>query len=210
MSLVGEQLTLLEKPAEEDTRARVVVADPPWKFGDKLPGPGRGAEKYYPTLSPAQIVQAYQLAFLRDVSDNATLLLWRVASMQQEALDVLKLWGFKLKSEIVWLKRSIRGKRHFGMGRQVRMEHEVCLIATRGKGAVVQDKAVRSVLDPDEVTDDLEVFAFSGVFSATASREHSKKPEEFFDVIEQLYAGPYVELFARRVRPGWACLGDEI
>lgn len=81
---------------------RVVLADPPWRFGDKLPGAGRGAEKHYRCLSVAELC-AFPLPSL---ADDATLFLWRVASMQQEALDVMAAWGFTLKTEIIWLKRT--------------------------------------------------------------------------------------------------------
>jgi N6-adenosine-specific RNA methylase IME4 len=167
--------------------ARVLCADPPWKFGDALPGPGRGATKHYPCMTVADLC-----AFpLPPLDDDAHLFLWRVASMQQEALDVAKAWGFTVKSEIVWKKITVNGKRHFGMGRQVRMEHEVALICTRGKPKV-RDHAMRSI------------------FEAPVGR-HSEKPEIFYrDVVERLCAGPYVELFARRERPGWACFGNEL
>lgn len=171
---------------------RVVVADPPWQFRDKLPGPGRGAEKHYPCTDTTGIVEAMGEMLKSSMAFDATLLLWRVASMQLEAFDVAAFFGFTVKSEIVWIKRTSNGKRHFGMGRQVRMEHEICLIATRGKGAPVKNKSVRST------------------FEAVASRKHSQKPAEFFRLVEDLYEGPYVELFARETRPGWLCLGNEV
>ncbi len=166
--------------------ARVLVADPPWRFGDKLPGPGRGAAKHYDTLSVEEICQFD----LPPTSPDCYLFLWRVASMQREALDVIDAWGFKLKTELVWLKRFKSGKRAFGMGRTLRGEHETCLVATLGK-PTVKNKSTRST------------------FEGTMGR-HSEKPEEFFDLVEALCEGPYVELFARRHRRGWQCLGDEL
>jgi N6-adenosine-specific RNA methylase IME4 len=127
---------------------------------------------------------------LPPIADDAHLFMWRVSAMQQEALDLVKAWGFTVKSEIVWKKLTSTGKRHFGMGRQVRLEHEVALICTRGRPKV-QSRSVRSV------------------FEAPVGR-HSAKPEAFYDLVEQLCAGPYVELFARRQRPGWSCFGNEL
>lgn len=164
-----------------------LVADPPWQFGDKLPGPGRGAEKHYATLDVAAIC-AFELPPL---AADAYLFLWRVASMQAEALDVVRAWGFTLKTELVWLKRTSGGKRWFGMGRTLRAEHETCLIATRGRPHVL-NRSTRSTFEA-EVPDG----------------RHSAKPEQFFDLVEALVPGPYVELFARRVRPGWTCLGND-
>jgi N6-adenosine-specific RNA methylase IME4 len=163
-----------------------LVADPPWQFGDKLPGDGRGAAKNYSTLSLEDIKNF----LLPDLAPDCRLFLWRVASMQEEALAVMKAWGFTLKTEIVWQKLTANGLPWFGMGRTVRASHETCLIGVRGRPPVL-NRSIRST------------------FSAPYTR-HSGKPEEFFDLVEQLSPGPYVELFARRSRPGWTCLGDEV
>lgn len=168
-------------------RFRVVLADPPWQFTDKLPGAGRGAAKHYACLTVPELC-----AFpLPPLADDCTLFLWRVASMQQEALDVMRAWGFTLKTEIVWLKRTASGKRWFGMGRTVRAEHETCLVGTRGR-YVTKSKREYST------------------FAAVASRRHSEKPAAFYELIERLRDGPYVELFARRRRVGWTSLGNEL
>ena len=165
----------------------VLCADPPWQFGDKLHGEyERGAEHHYRCLSLDDVCQFSLPPLLPDT----TLFLWRVASMQQEALDVIKAWGFTLKTELVWIKITVNGVRHFGMGRTVRGEHETCLIATRGKPTTL-NKSIRST------------------FTAAVGR-HSEKPEQFYKIVEALRAGPYCELFARRQREGWACLGDEL
>lgn len=169
-----------------DSPVRVVTADPPWRFGDSLPGPKRGAGKHYATMSVAEIC-AFQLPRLQD---DAFLFLWRVAAMQQEALDVVKAWGFTVKSEIVWNKLTVNGKRHFGMGHYVRAEHETCLIATRGSPKV-EDKAVRSTFD------------------APIGR-HSEKPDVFYSIVQRLSYGPYAELFARTPRKGWRQYGLEM
>lgn len=196
--------------------ARVLVADPPWKFGDKLPGKGRGAEKYYPCLSLDEI----KCFPLPPLADDAVLFLWRVSSMQQEAIDVARAWGFKPHSELTWVKtlpckrcdamgymllvddgdiaawcRECQGRGYkiaFGMGRIVRGAHEACLIATRGKATQrVLAKNIRSVLH------------------APVGR-HSEKPKEFFDIVQGLFDGPYIELFARRERMGWTTYGNEL
>jgi N6-adenosine-specific RNA methylase IME4 len=109
--------------------------------------------------------------------------------MPEEALRVVYSWGFTPKSEIVWIKFTPGGKLHFGMGRTVRAAHETCMIATRGRPQR-KSASVRSIFD-----------AVVG--------KHSAKPEEFYDLVESLYDGPYAELFARRVRPGWSCFGND-
>jgi N6-adenosine-specific RNA methylase IME4 len=203
---------------------RTIVADPPWKFGDKLPGPARGAVKHYKVMTTAQIA-----AFpLPPLTEDARLFLWRVSSMPEDALTVCRAWGFEPKSEIVWVKvtacqrcngtgiekggerpprdhlcrdcadpslpdthpgESARRLR-IGMGRQVRLAHEVCIVATRG-----QPKRLSASLPS-------VLFAPRG--------EHSAKPERFRDLVERLSPGPIVELFARTKRKGWDCRGDEL
>ena len=175
------------------TPFRVVLADPPWRFGDRLPGPGRGASKHYRTMTTRDICALR----LPPIAEDALLFLWRVSAMQADALDVVHAWGFALKSELVWVKTAAAGSREngrMGMGRYVRLDHEVCLIGVRGRGAqLVTDHGVRSV-----------VYAPRG--------PHSAKPGAAYDAIEKLTAGvgPRLELFARRARPGWECWGSDL
>lgn len=167
--------------------ATVLLADPPWRFGDKLPGTGRGADKHYPCLTTAEI----QRFPLPPLAANCLLLLWRVAAMQQDALDVMRTWGFTLKSEVVWNKVTKHDKQHFGMGHYVRACHEVCLIGVRGRVAVA-DRAVRSAFE-------------------APVQEHSRKPDEIYNIADRLMPkGARFELFARHARPGWIALGNEI
>lgn len=168
------------------TPARVLVADPPWRFGDKLPGAGRGAVKHYPCMALPELV-TFELPPL---TDDCVLFLWRVSAMQMEALVLASAWGFKPHSELVWRKLTRHGRPWFGMGRIVRGAHETCLIAVRGR-PVVKSRSVRSM------------------FEAEVGR-HSAKPEAFYSTVERLYDGPYTELFARAHRPGWQCLGNEL
>lgn len=177
---------------------RVVVADPAWSFDDALPGEGRGAEKHYDVMGNAAI----ERLVLPPLADDCYLFLWRVSAMVEEAYRVTRAWGFVPKAEIVWRKTTRTGKRHFGMGRTVRMEHESCIIATRGRPKVV-DRSTRSVFDAPEPEE-------SSVLVAEASRVHSQKPAEFYALVERLCPGPYVELFARQTRPGWTTIGNQV
>ncbi len=186
---------------------RVLVADPPWKFGDKLPGTSRGAEKNYSCMSTDEICDFPIPPMLAD----SVLFLWRVASMQEDALRVGKAWGFTQKTEIVWRKETKAGKRHFGMGRIVRAEHEVCLVFTRGRiTSEVLAHNIRSVFDAQVDGDERFNELVSGMFTASYTT-HSQKPDEFFEIVESLFNGPYVEIFARgRPRPKWLKLGNQV
>lgn len=164
----------------------MLVADPPWHFDDQLGDDTRGARTHYKTMT-VEDIKRFPLPPLYETS---TLFLWRVAAMQQEAFDVVEAWDFEVKAEIVWKKLTRHGKRHFGMGRHVRNEHEVCLIATSGKPKTL-DKSVRSI------------------FEAPTGR-HSEKPQAFYSIVERLREGPYCELFARKLRNGWNQYGNEL
>lgn len=172
---------------------RLLLADPPWKFGDSLPGKTRGAGKQYKCMD-ANEIRAFPLP---PIADDALLLLWRVASMPQEALDVCKDWGFIPKSEIIWEKLTKTGKPWFGMGRYVRAAHETCIVATRGRFKPASH-SVRSRFSCAVPTDEHNKYI------------HSAKPLEFYEIAEQLAGGPGVELFARRKAYGWIQYGDQL
>lgn len=168
----------------------VLVADPPWQFGDALPGKTRGASKRYGCIPTADLCAARGFDFPA-LGPDAVLFLWMVESMQHEALYVCDTWGFVPKTSLIWIKRTSTGKRHFGMGRTLRAEHERCIVATRGKAA----PAVRNV---------------RSTFEAPV-REHSQKPDEFYTIVERLYPDARkFELFARTERPGWTQSGDQL
>lgn len=177
-------------PPTAEEPIRVLCADPPWTFSDKLPGTKRGAQKHYRVISLQEIAN-FQVP---DLGPRAVLFLWRVASMQQEALDVAKAWGFTPKTEGIWIKQTAGGRRAFGMGHYLRAEHEAFLICTRGPRVCPGIRSVRST------------------FSAPIGR-HSEKPEAFFQLVEELYPlgmGTHFELFARTPRPGWIQSGDQL
>jgi N6-adenosine-specific RNA methylase IME4 len=175
-----------------------IVADPPWPMRDSLPGPKRGATKHYQLLSCEGIDAFLDTSGLRSqIAPDAFLFMWRLAAMQKEALRAVSEWGFEVKSEIVWAKSlqhsvpdSLLRALQLGMGNYVRMSHEVCLLARRGRANV-------------------HSHGVSSVFFAPR-RKHSEKPEEFYTLVESLCPGPYLELFARKTRPGWTCLGNEL
>lgn len=184
---------------------KVVSADPPWPFKDKLPGGGRGAVKHYKLLKIPDIIRFLATDVKDPISErSAILFLWMVPAMAREALDVCEGWGFTPKSEIIWVKTTSASAQReylagrmpnlaFKMGRYVRFAHERCIIATRGRALhLVGDHSTRSV------------------FFAPVGR-HSEKPKEFYDLVEKLVpGGPYLELFGRKKRPGWTVRGDEV
>lgn len=179
------------------TAFATIVADPPWPFRDHLPGKARGASKHYTTMTLREIKdylawpgRAGRVEMI-EIAADARLFLWRVAAMQEEALAVVRAWRFTPKAEMIWIKtRADLVSLHIGMGRTVRNTHEAVLIGQRGHPERL-NKSIPSV--------------FRAPYTA-----HSAKPDHFFTLVEALSPGPYLELFARRQRPGWTCIGDEL
>ncbi len=181
------------------TYYRCIVADPPWAPRDKLPGKTRGAARQYPVMKTEDICRFVHEI---DIADDAILFLWRLSSMQADALRVAEAWGFDIKSEVVWRKVTKRGRLWFGMGRTVRASHETCLIGVRGRASqLVVGKNIRSVFDAPVPV------------GPNGKYIHSAKPPEFFtQIVEPLIGcdGPRLELFARQRRARWDAIGNQL
>jgi N6-adenosine-specific RNA methylase IME4 len=164
----------------------VILADPPWTFRNYSPkGEDRNANQHYETMSIGEIAE-YPLPRLRR---NCALFLWATDPMLPEALYVMKHWGFVYSTVAFhWIKQTKSGEPFTGLGYWTRANPELCLFGTRGR-PTRQSRAVRRAL-----------FA--------PRREHSRKPDEVYGAIEQLLAGPYIELFARQRWPGWDAEGN--
>ena len=123
----------------------------------------------------------------------AHLYLWCPNALLPEGLEVLKAWGFTYKSNIVWHKvRKDGGSDGRGVGFYFRNVTELILFGTRGKNA--------RTLQPGRTQVNL---------LATRKREHSRKPDEQYDIIEACSPGPRLELFARGLRPDWTTWGNQ-
>lgn len=185
------------------TEYDVILADCPWQMRDDLPGKTRGASRQYPTMDVSDLAIFLQMQDIAPAK-SALLFMWRLASMVNEAMLVAHAWGFIPKSEFVWRKLTHLRNPHFGMGRYVRMGHETCIIAARGKAqSLIRSRSVRSVFDAPMPRDE------------NGKIIHSAKPDEqFTQVIEPLIGGTdgkrCIELFARRRRPGWTAIGNDL
>jgi len=212
---------------------QVIVADCPWSFKDslKMSEVKRGAKANYNTMSICDIKQLP----IKDLIDpkGSILALWVPSSLLQQGLDTMKAWGFTHKQTYVWVKTKKdpfveltrffskqltkdakdlsrfdiikkyiaaasqfkqRTMLAFGMGRLFRQTHEICLIGTSNNKIykALANKSQRSV-------------------SFAPNLRHSAKPEHLQDSLEIMFPkGDKLELFARRHRPGWTCLGNEI
>ncbi|HXC12592.1 MAG TPA: MT-A70 family methyltransferase [Stellaceae bacterium] len=169
-----------------------ILADPPWRFQNKT---GKVAPEHrrlsrYGTLSFDEI-EALPVAEL--AAPVSHLYLWCPNALLPQGLSVLAAWGFTYKSNIVWHKiRKDGGSDGRGVGFYFRNVTELVLFGVRGKNARTRS-AGRSQVN----------------YLATRKREHSRKPDEIYPIIEACSFGPYLELFARGTRPNWAVWGNQ-
>lgn len=168
---------------------QLIYADPPWQYRDRCNAGKRGACHKYDVMDLGAI-KALPVADI--AADDCLLALWWVPPMPVEALEVVKAWGFTLKTMkgFTWHKLTKNGKSHFGMGHWTRANTEDCLFAVRGK--------------PRRVCAGVRQFIESPI------GRHSEKPAEARDRLVNLMGDvPRIELFARSLTPGWDSWGNE-
>lgn len=180
-----------ELPINGSDRYGAILADPPWRFANRT---GKMAPEHrrlhrYRTMSFEEI-EALPVASL--AKEKSHLYLWVPNALLPEGLSVMKAWGFKYKTNLVWYKvRKDGGPDGRGVGFYFRNVTELLLFGVKGKLRTKQaGRRQVNVL-------------------ITRKQEHSWKPEEQYDIIESCSPGPYIELFARRKREGWTCWGDQ-
>jgi N6-adenosine-specific RNA methylase IME4 len=173
-------------------RFGTILADPPWRFQNST---GKVAPEHkrlarYGTLSLDEIKG---LPVGEAAGSVAHLYLWVPNALLPEGLGMLKAWGFSYKSNLVWHKvRKDGGSDGRGVGFYFRNVTELVLFGVRGKNARTLAPGRRQVN-----------------MLQTRKREHSRKPDEQYPIIEACSPGPYLELFGRGIRRGWTSWGDQ-
>ena len=169
-----------------------VLADPPWRFVNRT---GKVAPEHrrlarYSTLTTDQIAS---LPIKGVTKEPAHLYLWVPNALLPDGLKVMSAWGFEYKSNIVWHKvRKDGGSDGRGVGFYFRNVTELLLFGVRGKNARTEAPG-RSQVN----------------YMSSRKREHSRKPDEQYELIESCSKGPYLELFARGTRPRWTYWGNQ-
>jgi len=169
-----------------------ILADPPWRFSNRT---GKMAPEHrrlsrYSTMSMEEIME---LPVAQVASPRSHLYLWVPNALLSEGLEVMRRWGFSYKTNIVWYKvRKDGGPDGRGVGFYFRNVTEMVLFGIRGHIRTRQPG--RSQVN----------------MVSTRKREHSRKPDELYPLIESCSSGPYLELFARHARPGWTQWGNEV
>ncbi|HWK36109.1 MT-A70 family methyltransferase [Sphingomonas sp.] len=178
--------------AARGRRFATILADPPWRFTNRT---GKMAPEHhrlsrYGTMSLDEICS---IPVESAAADPAHLYLWVPNALLPDGLAVLKAWGFEYKSNLVWHKvRKDGGSDGRGVGFYFRNVTELCLFGIRGKNARTLAPGRRQVN-----------------LLGTRKREHSRKPDEFYDIVEACSPGPRLELFARGARKGWTAWGNQ-
>lgn len=173
-------------------RFRTIYADPPWQFANRT---GKMAPEHrrlhrYRTMTIDEICA---MPVREIVGETAHLYLWCPNTLLGWGLRVMDAWGFTYKTNLVWYKiRKDGGPDGRGVGFYYRNVTELLLFGVRGRLRTFQPgrRAVNIIL--------------------SRKREHSRKPDEFYGLVEKCSPGPRLELFARHPRPGWTQWGDEI
>jgi N6-adenosine-specific RNA methylase IME4 len=167
-----------------DGEYRVIYADPPWNYNDKCSSGAiqdGGANIHYPTMTIKELCEMD----LPKIANDAVLFLWTTSPILEDSFKVINAWGFKYKASFIWDKVK------HNMGHYNSVRHEFLLIATKGS------------CTPDNLK------LFDSVQSIEKT-EHSEKPHEFYEIIETLYIGNKIELFARSKHKDWESWGNEI
>ena len=169
-----------------------VMADPPWRFSNRT---GKVAPEHrrlarYSTMTLEDICS---LRVENHLENRAHCYLWVPNALLPDGLKVLSAWGFSYKSNIIWHKvRKDGGSDGRGVGFYFRNVTEILLFGVRGKDTRTLAPGRRQVN-----------------LIASTKREHSRKPDEQYDIIESCSWGPYLELFGRGLRDNWTVWGNE-
>ncbi len=178
--LLIEEKSSIKSPPLPDGKYQAIYADPPWQYDNS--GLRGSAESHYPTMSMDKLCQ---LNVSNLTGDDAVLFIWVTSPFLQEGLQLCQTWGFEYKTTFIWIKdRATYGK----LGFYNYGQHEFLFAATKG-----------SCLPQPGALEPSVLFA--------PKRGHSEKPEAVYELIEKMYPGPYIELFARKTRPNWATWG---
>ena len=190
MSIEKTYKSLLQ--ISEEQQFRTILADPPWQFQNRT---GKMAPEH-------KRLNRYETMKLKDIimmpvenlaAEKAHLYLWVPNALLPDGLEVMKAWGFEYKSNIVWEKVRKDGEPDGrGVGFYFRNVTELLLFGIKGS----KNRTLAPARSQVNII-------------RTMKREHSRKPDEIIELIENCSSGPYLELFARGIREGWTLWGDQ-
>ena len=177
---------------------KTIYADPPWRFKNfSVKGEGRNAISHYDCLT---IPQLKKLNIAKYADKDCALFMWVTDPLLDQGMELINSWGFTYKTvAFYWVKTNkkvdlekLSAKKDFftGLGYWTRANPEMCLLATKGNPKRISKEVRRLIV--------------------SKRREHSRKPDEVYEAIENLVGGPYLELFARKTKKGWDSWGNQV
>lgn len=176
----------------QNQKFSTVLADPPWQFQNRS-GKVAPEHKRLNRYSTMTLTDICALPIAEVCANPSHLYLWVPNALLPEGLEVMRAWGFTYKTNLIWHKvRKDGGPDGRGVGFYFRNTTEILLFGVRGKNA-------RTLAPGRKQVNILR----------TMKREHSRKPDEQYKLIEECSPGPYLELFSRGTRPGWSSYGDQ-
>ena len=176
----------------ETMKFKTVLADPPWQFQNRT-GKMAPEHKRLTRYSTMKLADICSLPVADMLDETAHLYLWVPNALMPEGLEVLKAWGFEYKTNLIWYKvRKDGGPDGRGVGFYFRNVTEMILFGVK--------RIKARTLQPGRSQVNI---------IRSMKQEHSRKPDELYDLIERCSPGPYLEMFARGVRPGWTSWGDQ-
>ena len=175
-----------------DQKYSCLVIDPPWFYKLRKDDATHRNRIPYP---PMQIAEILALPVPELLQKDAIVWLWFTNNHAPEAIDCLRAWELELKTILTWEKVTKAGKPHIGTGHWLRNCTEHCALAAKG--------------NPKSFSH-LKTLTNQPTILHSPRREHSRKPEEFYQLVEQLCPGSKLEMFARCRRDGWDCWGNEV
>lgn len=184
----------------------VIYVDPPWAYemySEK--GYEKSPDVHYDCM-PLSELKALRDEILFAGGPNCVCIMWTTFALLPQAFDLLEAWGFQYKTGGPWIKRSMNGSPAFGTGYVLRSSAELFLIGTVGTPRI-KNHSTRNLLLTGDWPSSIE--QLDAIIVDSLRREHSRKPDEMIPLIEALFEGPYLELFARTERPGWTVWGNQ-
>ena len=167
------------QPIVPDGLFDVIVMDPPWAYGTGYDADGRRCANPYPEMTQGNL-KAINLP----ASENSVLFLWTTHKFIWDAKELLDTWGFEYRNMLVWDKKVM------GMGNLFRMRCEFCLIGIKGKPIFKDVHNLEDIIEEKR-------------------REHSRKPEAFYELVDTLCVGRKLDYFSRTQREGWKVYGND-
>jgi N6-adenosine-specific RNA methylase IME4 len=161
----------------------VISIDPPWPYRDGVEQADYDPQGHR-AANPYPEMSLEEIAALDlPVAENCVLWLWTTHKFMRHSFVLLDKWGFQDRAILTWVKDRM------GLGRWLRSQSEFCIMATKGRPLIDLSNQTTVLHGP--------------------MREHSRKPDEFYAMVESLCPGRKIDWFSREKRPGWAQVGNE-